>query len=128
MNNLPFELQALIVSKADVPIDTYLHYKKYGAVPKKLPIENYDYINNIIIMRVKFYKSKKITQSMHLYWKSKVLLNKKSFAMCIDVHNDIVKMSFRIFELIDNELVNISKTVVDVHTGDAAENWFDNDL
>jgi hypothetical protein len=117
MDNLPIEIQELIISKADVPIDTYLYYRKVGAIPKKLKLENYDFINKINIRRVKNYKryiKDNIVNIIDYYGLSDI---NKLLSISIYMHENIVKISFINYKYINKYLFYKSHIVVDIHTG-----------
>jgi hypothetical protein len=137
MNLLPHNLQALIIFNADVPIDTYLHYRKIGAEPKKLRAMNYEYLDKILIKRTFQYNKKKQLDKLNnnittfLYYHDSDLEDNKSIQIAIDFVDNIVKMAIRISKTIDNGLYTQHKTVVNIHSGEKVEDWMndsDDDL
>jgi hypothetical protein len=135
MDNLPVEIQALIISKADVPIDTYLYYRKVGAIPKKMKLENYDFINKIYETRIHIYKHcDKFKMIFGKYGTinlmdnyRKIIFDNKSLAISVYMQNDITKLFLRIYKHekghlnCGNMLIYDKKTVVDIHTGKLTE-------
>jgi hypothetical protein len=131
MKELPLHIQALIVSKSDVPIDTYLYYKEYGAIPKKINLQNYDFLNKFYGKRVEIYKRKLTIEaktnyinSTYLFWTSKHLENGNSLSMLVYTNENIIKFNMKKYKLIDYELFMKNILTVDIHTGKAVEEFY----
>jgi hypothetical protein len=120
MNNLPPEIQALIISKTDVPIDTYLYYKNIGAIPKKLNLENYDFIDKINIRRNECYKNKTNgpVDVMDNYYRLKSFDDdNKILQICVYMYDDIIKFSLEIYIYVNDQYSYESKVISDINTG-----------
>ncbi len=139
-SKLPYDVQSNILQRADIPIDSLLHFQKeLGLVPKRLtdthkPQELVAALNKICQHRVKCYKAKTMYEretenlSYLLVHFEKDLESPLSVEIMIDVDrndNDNVKMAFRIHHTDEQlqEMWTLRKTVVNVHTGELTNDF-----
>lgn len=134
MDSLPPEIQANIIKYADVPIDTYLYYKKtVGALPKRLciPHETRSLLEKIYEERSKnaaFYKSAACRYVMSSFCKD--FDSERSIEIMIgeDADTHQIKIAFRARKTTYQdpqwpEMFIIRKTICDVHTGEYTSDW-----
>lgn len=138
---LPNDVQWAILSKADIPIDSFLYFHKIiGLLPKKLtnthkPPELIASLNILCQHRVQSFKLKKTLErktnfSCCLVHIIKDIVSNISSEIMIDVDerdNQEVKMAFRIngTDVLNEEMWTINKTIVNIHTGEITSDFFD---
>jgi hypothetical protein len=138
---LPNDVQWAILSKADIPIDTFLYFQKnIGLLPKRLndthkPPELIASLHKLCQHRVDSFNLKKTIEkttnlSFCLVHITKNIVSNISSEIIIDVDerdNQEVKMAFRInnTDVLNEEMWTISKTIVNIHTGDITSDFFD---
>lgn len=138
MENLPAHLQAVIIQRADVPIDTYLYYHKtVGALPKKLVIDTKirDMLEKLYYDRANMWKNKKNIEKQTnemstgpLAWFIKYLDKERSIEIMVGENLPKIKMSFRARKTTYDdpewpELWTIRKTICDMQTGYETSDW-----
>lgn len=139
---LPLDIQRNILNKADLPIDSYLHFQKQlNLVPKKLcyPIELTDILNIHFDRRARHYNAKIKYEresnrqiSCSLDWFNKKIDEQLSAEIIVDYdkNNDMMKLAFRInLTFVDDpevgpEMRTLRKTVVDLHNGDIVYDFY----
>lgn len=138
---LPHDIQREILNKAYIPVDSFLYFHKViGLLPKKLtdihkPLELVESLNLLCKHRVQSLKLKKTLEkttnlSCCLVHITRDFEKNLSSEIMIDVDkrdNYEVKMAFRIngSDVLKEEMWTISKTIVNVHTGEITTDFFD---
>jgi hypothetical protein len=133
---LPQEVQRIILNNAELPIDTYLHFKKQlELVPKKLSCST-ELIKKLNIQygrRAKFYAAKnkfeRLDPSMssaHDYFYRK-FDNTYSVEIIVDFDKDDSKMkiAMRIMQSTEDEMWTLRKTIADLNTGELVDDFYD---
>lgn len=133
---LPQEVQRIILNNADLPIDTYLHFKQQlELVPKKLSCST-ELIKKLNIRygrRAEHYAAKNRIErldpslsSAHDYFYRK-LDNTYSVEIIVDFDNDDSKMkiAMRIMRSTEDEMRTLRKTVADINTGELVDDFYD---
>jgi hypothetical protein len=140
MDELPDGVQALIIQKADIPIDTFLYYRrKLGITPKKLQVDKQlsCFLMEHYQKRVDCYKRKKelekSTNGLHScafanYIKKFDMERSIEIIIGEDCNTHAIKFAFRALRTTyDNplwpELWTIRKTIVDMQTGQETTDW-----
>ena len=138
MGRLPSDLQSRIIELAEVPIDTYLYYRKVvGANPKKLkiPLDLKESLEKFYDNRAKtLVRKKKIEKeqpgcSTYLAYYTKKFDEEHSINICIgDDEDDVIKLAFRAqlttyHDPMWPELWTKRKIVCNVHTGQETTDW-----
>lgn len=138
---LSHDVQRRILSIADIPIDTFLQFhKSIGLLPKRLsdthkPFELLVSLNKLCKHRVhSLIIKKRLEQTSNisccLVHISKNLEHNHSSEIMIDIDqrdNYEVKMAFRIncTDVLNEEMWTVSKTIVNIHTGENTTDFFD---
>jgi hypothetical protein len=140
IEDLPDGVQALIINMSDVPIDTFLHYRKaVGAVPKKLAVshETCKLLDNFYEKRVaalemnkKLEKESNGSTTAQLSWFTKDFDRQRSIEIMIgeDYNTKVVKFAFRARETSYEdeqwpELWTVRKTICELQTGKETDDW-----
>lgn len=136
MNTLILDLQVKILQISELPIDTYLYYKKQfpSLLPKKMKLssEFVDSLNTFFTKRVKHYKRKIELEtssnkqySCYLDIMSKTLNQKRLIEIMVDYDEDQVKMAIRVFRVKKetSEMWTIRKIVCNIQTGEPTNDW-----
>ena len=139
-DELPQDVQALIIQRSDVPIDTFLHYRKaVGALPKKLavPEDTRRLLDGLYGARARAWGRKKELEgrsngavSPPLAWHTKDLDRERSVEIMIgeDYATKVVKFAFRARKTTYEdeewpELWTVRKTICELQTGKDTEDW-----
>lgn len=139
MDTLPLEIQALIISNADVPVDTFLYFSKtVGARPKKINVDaaTRNELEKLYSKRAANWARKKQLEneslSAHgpLDWFTKDFDRERSIEIMVgeDWTTKEIKFSFRARKTTYDdpewpEMWTMRKTIVDMQTGQATTDW-----
>ena len=140
MEDLPPLIQALIVQKAELPIDTFLHYRRaFGVVPKKLRINPRirEILDKLYAKRSSYWAGKKKLEgesnrqlSCPLAWHVANFDREKSIEIMIDEDwkTNTVKFAFRARKTTYEdkqwpELWTVRKIVCDLQSGEQTDDW-----
>jgi hypothetical protein len=141
MEELPPNVQVHILERANLPIDTYLHYRKLlGIKPKKLIIDPkteelliaiYKDRTDQYNRKIKLQRESGGRQSDFLVYFSKDIraYDKytkkcgKHIGIIIDHVGNKTKIAIRSSKKTHDEMWTIRKTVVDMHTGYETTDW-----
>lgn len=138
---LPHDIQREILNRANIPIDSFLYFHKIiGLLPKKLtdiqkPPELIESLNLLCKHRVDSFKLKKKLEKttnlscclVHITRHFEKNLSSEIMIDVDDRDNYEVKMAFIInmTDALKEEMWTISKTTVNIHTGDITCDFFD---
>ena len=133
---LPQDVQRIILSNAELPIDTYLHFQtQMGLVPKKLSCstELIKKLNKQCGRRAKHYAAKirieRLDPSMSspLDYFYRKFDNSCSVEIIVDFDKDdsTMKIAMRIMQSTKDEMRTLRKTVADINTGELVDDFYD---
>ena len=116
---IPEHIIGYIINKSIVSIDTYLEFRKFGVIPKKLIVDKEikDKLDEILLRRVKAYDNKSYGTFLD-FFSVRITYNKVIEIYIDDIDGHII-YNFEI-SLVDHELDDnliLRKETSNIHTG-----------